>query len=262
MTVLICERCSKPTEKRGHYQKYCVECSEARSEERKRTWNKAHPPKLTDELRVQRVRDKDLRKERGVLRSAAQSTSLVNSLPVNGYPDDQIPSWYFRIMVPYLGAVSKNYIWGFSGKGGHVYKRQQSNDYRATISLLIKSSLRENKFKVYNNKVWLDFFVQKPTHKSDAINVVDLLCDALKDGLGVDDRWFCIRRLDWEIVKGDPQIYIGISQGPQFDAQACSYCGAIKSLEEFNLQAHNKNGRHRVCKTCSSLKSKIKAEAA
>jgi len=257
MTVVICQRCEKPTEKRGHYQKYCVSCSEERSDERKAAWQKAHRPTLTPEVQQYRVDLVDRRRTLGIVRSATQATRMVDSIPTDGFPEDQLPSWYVRLSIPYLGAVSKNYIWGFSGKGGHVYKRQQSNDYRSAISLQVKSAMRGT--KVFQNKIWLDLFVQKPTHKSDAVNVIDLLCDALKDGIGVDDRWFCIRRLDWEIVKENPQIRIGISQGPQFDAQACAYCGAIKALEDFNIHKANKNGRHRVCKTCNSVKPKKEA---
>ena len=66
-------------------------------------------------------------------------------------------------------------------------------------------------------------------------------------------------RLDWEIVKRDPKIYIGISQGPQFDAQSCAYCGGIKPLEDFSPKKHNKSGYNRVCRECVSIKSEIRA---
>lgn len=101
-----------------------------------------------------------------------------------------------------------------------------------------------------HNKVWIDILVQKPDHRGDAVNVIDLVCDALKDALPVDDRWFCIRRLDWEIAKENPRLFIGIGQASDQDCQICSYCGQIKELEAFNRSRSRPLGVGRECKDC------------
>ena len=104
---------------------------------------------------------------------------------------------------------------------------------------------------IVHNKVWIDILVQKPNHKGDAVNVVDLVCDAVKDAIDrVDDRWFCIRRLDWQIVKGDPRLFVGVGQDSDEDCQVCSYCGQIKPLPEFNAARNQPLGVGRECKAC------------
>ena len=104
--------------------------------------------------------------------------------------------------------------------------------------------------RIAHNKVWIDILVQKPNHKGDAVNVIDLVCDAVKDALPVDDRWFCIRRLDWEICKGDGQLILGVGQDSDTDCQVCSYCGRIKPFTEFNAARHQPLGIGRECKEC------------
>jgi len=79
---------------------------------------------------------------------------------------------------------------------------------------------------------------------------VDLVCDAIKAAVDIDDRWFCIRRLDWEIVKINPQLFLKIGQEDNRDAQICSHCGQIKELSEFNRQKHGRLGVTRICRQC------------
>ncbi len=104
--------------------------------------------------------------------------------------------------------------------------------------------------RIAHNKVWLDILVQKPNHKGDAVNVVDLICDAVKEAVGVDDRWFSIRRLDWEIVKENPRLFVGIGQDSDVDSQVCSYCGQIKPFEEFGQRKRSRLGIGRECREC------------
>lgn len=106
------------------------------------------------------------------------------------------------------------------------------------------------------NRVWLDILVQKPNQRGDAVNFVDLICDAAKSAIGIDDRWFSIRRLDWQIVKDDPKIYIGIGQEDVPAVQACSSCGRLLPFSEFHKNTRLQNGVSRNCKECSSARVK------
>ncbi|MGC9455249.1 MAG: hypothetical protein ACP5HU_10350 [Phycisphaerae bacterium] len=155
--------------------------------------------------------------------------------------------WFARVAVPFSYAASKNHIYARTRRG-HVAMRRESAAKRREITLLIRSAVRD--VRVAHNKVWIDILVQKPDHRGDAMNVVDLVSDAVKDALGVDDRWFCIRRLDWEIVKADPQLFIGIGQNSDRDCKVCSYCGQIKELSEFNANRTLPLGVGRECKDC------------
>jgi hypothetical protein len=161
--------------------------------------------------------------------------------------DDPPLLWWARVAVPFSYAVSKNHIYSLR-TAGHVVLRREARDARRVIALLVKESLAGR--RVAHNKVWIDILVQKPDHKGDAVNVVDVVCDALKDALPVDDRWFCIRRLDWEIVKEDPRLFIGIGQASDRDCQICSYCGQIKELAAFNRSRSRPLGVGRECKDC------------
>jgi hypothetical protein len=112
----------------------------------------------------------------------------------------------------------------------------------------MQSALRGRDIK--QNKLWIDLFVQKPDARGDAVNLVDLVCDALKKAAGVDDRWFSIRHLDWEIVKVNPQIFVGLGQEEVSDVQACSCCGRLLTFDAFGKRKSNKSGIGRVCYEC------------
>lgn len=254
---IVCASCGVPAEKRGNYQKYCVGCSEKKSMERKSAWQKVNKKKLTreelDRLAITRKNETAIQRVAGIKTSQAYSTGILSA-----HSEEPALEWLVRFSVPYMQSASKNYIFGFGGSTGHVYKRRESAQYQEMVSLKAREAVR--KFKVYQNKVWIDLFVQKPNHKSDPINVIDLVADGIKLGIGVDDRWFAIRRLDWEIVKEDPKIYIGIGQEAMFDARACSYCGQILPLDQFPPHKGNPGGHDRVCYPCKRGKSKTREQ--
>jgi len=156
--------------------------------------------------------------------------------------------WMAAFKIPFSFALSKNHVWSMAKGGGHVFKREQARKYQDFIAIKVKECTRG--LVIHQNKIWIDLFVQKPNHKGDAINVVDSICDGLKVGLGIDDRWFCIRQLDWEIAKDDPQIFVKIFQRDCFDAIACSHCGRVLGLDHFNKKKNTKFGVDRACRDC------------
>jgi len=164
--------------------------------------------------------------------------------------------WAIRVGVPFTYAGSKNHLYA-RRRSGHVALRKESVAIREEITLRLMSALRGQ--KVAHNKVWLDILVQKPNHKGDAVNFVDLVCDAVKRAIPVDDRWYCIRRVDWQIVKENPMIYIGIGQESVEDCQICSSCGFIRPLGAFNRNRHGILGVGRECKPCR-VASRIKGK--
>lgn len=165
---------------------------------------------------------------------------------------DSHPTWAWtkRITVPFTYAFSKNHIYSMRGQG-HVVLREESKGMRDAVTQLFREAIRDQ--KIYNNKLWIEVFIEKPNHRGDAINVIDLVCDGIKTAIDVDDRWFAIWRLDWAIEKNDPQIYIGIGQEECEDAIACSYCGQILALHHFNKNQRNKHGVSRCCRECQRL---------
>ena len=162
-------------------------------------------------------------------------------------PDCPDLIWLARVAVPFSYAASKNHIYTLR-RSGHVALRRESKIKRAEISAAIRHTIGDK--QIAHNKLRIDILVQKSNHRGDAVNVIDLVCDAIKDAVPVDDRWFCIRRLDWEIAKEEPMLYIGLGQESEVDSQVCSYCGQIKPLLEFNKNKLNHLGVGRECKEC------------
>jgi Holliday junction resolvase RusA-like endonuclease len=158
-----------------------------------------------------------------------------------------------RVAIPFDYAASKNAVWR-TGRGGHVYARKESVAFRHELTAMIGDSAEGRVW--YQRKTYIDVFVEKPNHRGDATNVLDLVCDAIKDAIGVDDRWYAITRLDWSIVKVDPRIIVGIRQCGFGDQQVCSHCGRAlaRTLEFFGKNASTSTGLSRVCKECGAPK--------
>lgn len=239
-----CAQCGCAVVARAPNQRYCPACSEARDLQRKRLWAASHPPSKAQLKRDQQhaQRRKESARDAGRLanRAAARSGHWFD-------PAGPDLIWLVRFAVPFSYAASKNHIYTLRSRG-HVALRRESRAIRSMISQRIRSAVADR--KVAHNKLWIDLLVQKPDHRGDAVNVVDLVCDGLKDGLDLDDRWFCIRRLDWEIVKNDGRLYIGVGQESEVDCRVCSYCGQAKPLGEFNKSKHSPLGVGRECREC------------
>ncbi|MCC6581542.1 MAG: hypothetical protein IT440_13990 [Phycisphaeraceae bacterium] len=67
---------------------------------------------------------------------------------------------------------------------------------------------------------------------------------------GLGTARFYIRRLDWEVVKDNPRLFVGVGQDRGEDCQVCSYCGQITTLSEFNVARNKPLGVGRECKSC------------
>lgn len=246
LQAIICKRCNSPTPRTGRMQKYCPKCSERSDIERKRSFAQKTYPAAQSAIA-----------ERGRQISKQQTATLVDfNKPVD-------LAWQVRLSVPFSWSGSKNHM--FTKRAyGHIALRGESKAFRDAISHAVKVALRGQ--KVVQNKVWLDIFVQKPNQRGDATNFIDLVCDAVKVAIGVDDRWFSIRRLDWQIAKDNPQIFIGIGQEAVIDAQACSSCGRVLALDQFQQNRALKAGVSRNCRECSSARKKprlvVRVEAA
>lgn len=168
--------------------------------------------------------------------------------------------WSVQVEVPFSYFASKNYIHQLSRSSGRVFVHRKSKAKRSEISAAIRSGLGEQ--RVAHNKLWIEILVQKPDHRGDAVNVLDLVCDAVKDAVPVDDRWFCIRQLDWEIVKENPQLIISIGQESPDDAQVCSFCGQIKPLGAFNKDRRRPLGVGHECRECRRVGRVLRRQSA
>ena len=248
--ALDCPDCGKTVVRRSAMQKYCETCSAARHVETKRRSRlKRGRPKETEEQRQRRVEkqhlDRDHQLARGRKISAAHSTKMI------GWMGGNEPSLHsvFRFKFPFAYCMSKNGIWSNAAGGSHVFVRRKARDARSKLTAMIANAVASH--RIYQGKVWIDLFVQKPDHRGDAVNVIDLVCDALKDGIGVDDKWFSIRRVDWEIAKVDPHVFVGFGQEITEDHRICSYCGRALPIST-GFPADSQKSVRRECLDCRS----------
>lgn len=245
---VACLDCGTRVIRTGPTQRYCGNCSRDRDLTRKKLWARKHP-----KPRERSVRDSANRKRR--LKSAAIERSSQNAQSIAWDASDPIDlNWVVRFAVPFSYAASKNHIYSMRSSG-HRELRIEANEMKRKIADSLLESIQRMGVKVVHNKVWLDILVQKSNHRGDAVNVLDLVCDAVKRALPVDDRWFCIRRLDWEVVKKNPRLFIGIGQENVEDSQVCSYCGLILPLAAFCKKSDTPLGVGRECRSCRSVKN-------
>lgn len=202
--------------------------------------------KRTDEAQGRGVMASRLAKNPGLKlirqQSALSATSLVDAF---GRPLDY--SWSVTFSTPYSLNASKNRRLSNSGVGIH-FLRKEVREYQNDLIHEVRIAMAD--VQVKQAKVWISLFVQKENHRSDAINVVDTICDAIKNAIGIDDRWYCLDRVDWEIKKEDPRIYIRIAQEVDEDMIACSHCGSVLPATDFTKRRGGPFGRSRVCSPC------------
>lgn len=243
--LITCKSCGQPALKGGNGpQLYCRTCSELHDRERKRKWARDnYGDKQRDTARQIGREIQQVRKDVGVEMSQARGLTW---LPAS----DPELAWVVRVSLPFDYAVSKNHAWAMSTKG-HVRLRDEHRAYRDALTLIIRQALKGQPVK--QNRLWLDILVQKPNHRGDAVNVIDAVCDAIKHAIDLDDRWYSIRRLDWEIVKDRPSIIVGIGQEDVEDVQACSTCGRLLEMAAFpGSKGTTKFDRARDCRECMS----------
>lgn len=183
----------------------------------------------------------------------AQSRTDVTTLPYAFHTNRDF-AWAVSLSTPYSLDSSKNRRWSNSG-AGVVFLTKSVRDYEAALIASVQRAMGGR--KVAHNKVWIGLFIQKPNHRGDAVNAVDTICDAVKKAIGIDDRWFSIDQVDWEVVKDNPRIFIRIAQEENEDKLVCSHCGRIRSLECFHKSKSGPLGRSRSCRDCNSVINRL-----
>jgi hypothetical protein len=246
--TITCVTCRVETPKTGPVQKYCPPCSEQADLRRKSKWAKAHPAGYDPTKR--RL---TLEKRKAI---SAEVFSIIRTTDWFDVPHPEM-AWEVRMKVPFSYGFSKNAIWSTTRRG-HVYMRKEAQSLREALILLVKSHTVGQ--PIVQSKVWIDILVQKPDQRGDAINVIDTVADAIKVAIDVDDRWFSLRRVDWEINKSDPHMFIAIGQESTEPVKACSHCGRLLPLSNFGKRAHSKDGHSRACLDCSRILDRYRRE--
>ena len=233
-----CELCGAVCKRNSAMQRYCADCSAIKTRERQLNWSRANPKQYDHETLRARYR-----KNKSVLHAKGAAASEQN----RGRLPEPDPAYarYRAVSIPFSYDLSKNAIYGFS-RGGHRFIRKDV----AALREELQWRLAGEHGHWYAGPLWLTFHVEKSNARGDAINVVTTIADAIKEAIGVDDRWYGIARLDWSIVVTNPQVHIGIGQYVTEHHQACSYCGAIRPLTQFQRNRSAKTGYSRKCVEC------------
>lgn len=234
--MFMCSMCSSVEERRGTNQLYCLSCSADVEAERQRVWarenGKPRPPSRASP---------DARAD---VASGLSSESLGI-----GWTCQPELVWEVRVSIPFSYGMSKNRLYHNGARGNKVLTAA-ARSHRDSLTNAVKAAC--SKQKVASNKLWVSMLVQKPDNRGDAVNMIDIVCDAIKRAIPLDDRWYSIRGVDWQIVKSDPRIYVGIGQESLEDVLVCSCCGRSLPIEAFSKKKSSMTGRDRDCRECKS----------
>lgn len=116
-----------------------------------------------------------------------------------------------EISTPFTWDWSKNKMWKAT-RFGRLYLNPKTKQLIDFLIYQIRIEMRKNKIIFFKKKkVYLSIYAEIENHRGDALNLLDTIADAVKEGIGIDDRWFAIKLLDWEIKK-DGKINIEIFQ--------------------------------------------------
>lgn len=102
--------------------------------------------------------------------------------------DPTVPE--IRIRLPYDPNWSKNRMWRKSGT--RIYRSQEYRRLRDALAALIAVHRLPWRTK---KKLCVQIYVIRPDMRLDVQNLVDAICDAVRDGTGVGDNYFAG---DWD----------------------------------------------------------------
>lgn len=156
-------------------------------------------------------------------------------------------SWRITAAMPYDSAMSKNALYG-RGRSGQVFIRTKSARRSSELEFILRLEMRRLDIKPANDLVHLLIDVDKDEMRSDAINVLDVVADAVKKAIGIDDRWFSAE-VRWRIVRSKPMLRVTVSQ-TRYDLRHCSACMKTLSVENFPKDDRGPRGRAWFCATC------------
>jgi hypothetical protein len=185
---------------------------------------------------------------------AAQAQRLVSpreiDLPQGWDAEDHLYPARVRVKVPLSAAMSKNRMWVHTRRG--VVSSREAHNCKEALIAEVRAAAAAGGVHFFRNKVWVDLLVRKASHAMDCVNILDLVADGLKIAIGLDDNWFSVRRIDWEVRPADPHVVVGVLQQTCVDGDVCRECGEVRLPEMFPAVPRNKGGRGTTCVVCTT----------
>ncbi len=161
--------------------------------------------------------------------------------------------WRVEVTIPFDGLFSKNRVAVIrkvkrTGRR-FVGKSDESRARQNALTLLVRAALNRARAEVVVDRLFLTIEVFKTDHRTDAVNVLDIVCDAVRDASGLDDRWFEVEGLRWEIVPKRPTLRVIAWQEDESMPRACGACE--RDLEHSAFGAgRGPRGRAWFCREC------------
>ncbi len=236
--IKTCVKCNEVYERKGA-RLYCLPCSKINRLEVNRKHEKIAKESGKRKERYKKKHAKQV--DRGI-----EINQKIEREDYNGNEAHGI-----KIVTHFVHEFSKNKT--FVNKWGKpVYTKERQKAKQHLIGEIL-----DQDHKFFQAKTWLDITMFKDRNTGDAINSLDTIADAIEAGIGINDKWYAIRKLDWYIDKLDPRIEILITQDAREHCDICSKCGRITQLKDFPEHVAKKifnqienKGRCTIAKVC------------
>jgi len=120
--------------------------------------------------------------------------------------------WRVDARVPFDWQWSKNRMW--EARAGTYARRlaDHARTRRDTLAMILGLALRKERVQPVENELWFGVHVWIPDRRGDAINCLDLVADAIEIATEVDDRWYQLGGLTWELDRAEPALFVWIGQ--------------------------------------------------
>ena len=108
-------------------------------------------------------------------------------------------------------AFSKNQWHSVSG-AGKLFNNDATQRLMDGIAMLVRGERNKQGCTFIKGvKTWVRIKVYRPDMRGDPINFMDVICDGVKVGLGIDDNVYAVE-VDWELEPGNPGITVEVEQ--------------------------------------------------
>lgn len=154
-----------------------------------------------------------------------------------------------EIHTPYTTLLSKNARLK-RGAGRRLYINSDALAAKENV----EKQLRDAGGEWFDGPVWLALHVEKPRNSIDAINFVDTIADAASKAIGINDRWFSLGAVTWELCTRDPHITVRLWQETDEHLRYCMTCHRLLPLSEYQKLKSDLLGHQRRCRECHRLK--------
>lgn len=110
----------------------------------------------------------------------------------------------------------------------------------------LASAIRQHPGNWYRAHLSIYLKVVMPRFLTDAVNYVDSIADAVRDGTGIDDKWFKFT-VDWGIDRDNPRLELTVIQAATEHYAWCPLCGNMKPEVFFYYAKERRMGECRKC---------------